>query len=187
MSRSIRDIFSSTTKGAALGAMILGSVASPITASANDLATDHPGAAEITYAQNELAQAKKSVGLRDSRKFDKDVVRTATARASNDRIALALYGANGDDLNQARLGVWDAKQEGINVGGIVVGSPKDQRAIDVYGDGYRWMEHEIRPDQNVREATFAFIKYADSSMKKLNAELASTGSTTLASATYDND
>jgi len=146
MSRSIRDIFSSTTKGAALGAMILGSVASPFTASANEAEAEiHPGvtaSSTVTTtasarAAAELSIAMQEVRVRDSSKYRKEVVRTGTARASNDRIAIAIYGADRDMLQQVVLAAYQAKQEGIDVVGIVIGPKNETKDIDVFADGVR--------------------------------------------------
>ncbi len=181
-----------TAKGAALAAMIFGSVAAPFNAAnANDAAADiHPGISQTAYATQELALAKKSVGLRDSRQFDKDVVRSATAIASNDTIALALYGANSNDLNQARLGVWDAKREGIDVAGIVVGPQGEAKGYDVFGDGHLWAERtpeELAGSNDIRRSVYVSIKYADSSMKLLKAKAErDSDPVALASATYEN-
>lgn len=148
MSISLGKTFRENSRAVALAAAL--TLATPFAANANDAAADSADIAaahvstsvtattvSVPEVTDELREAYASVRMNDSRKFRKEVNQTGTARASNDAMALSIYGRNKTFMNDAVLATYRALQEDAPIRGIVVGSIEEPEDFDLYVDGVR--------------------------------------------------
>ena len=125
-----------------------GAVAAAGLVTAPALATDVPENS-ITYgeqtceiqAPGNFPTLLREVPTLDRHAQSKDGVRSITQAASRNRIAVAVYGDDGLFVQAVLQAVYDARECGLNVGGLTLGTATESSGVDVFAD--RSLTNEI--------------------------------------------
>lgn len=130
--RSVKKIMASFSGAAAA----LGLATSPV------FATDLPEntvsyggqTCEIQANPGGISALLREVPTLDRHEQSKDGVRSITQAASTNRIAVAVYGSDGLFVQAVMQAVYDARECGLNVGGLTLGTATEPSGVDVFAD-----------------------------------------------------